>query len=115
MGEYWLMASPTVDKTSGKSRRKRRWFQFALPTLLGLVTVLCVVLGLWVQRAERQRRAVAAIREMGAEVIYGYEDAGYQLPGPEWLCRLLGVDYLAEVSWVGWPDATDPATEHLLD
>jgi hypothetical protein len=28
--------------------------QFGLPTLLALVTVLCVVLGLWVQRAERQ-------------------------------------------------------------
>jgi hypothetical protein len=26
------MASPTVNKTSGKPRRKRRWLQFGLPT-----------------------------------------------------------------------------------
>jgi hypothetical protein len=25
------MASPTLDKTSGKPRRKRRWLQFGLP------------------------------------------------------------------------------------
>jgi hypothetical protein len=51
------MTSPTVHKTSGKPRRKRHWLQFGLLTLLGLVTVLCVVLGLWVQRAERQKSA----------------------------------------------------------
>jgi hypothetical protein len=32
------MASPRADKTSGTLRRKRRWLQFGLPTLLGLVT-----------------------------------------------------------------------------
>jgi hypothetical protein len=68
--EYGVMVSPTVDYTSGIPRRKRRWLQFGLPTLLALVTVLCVVLGLWVQRAERQRRTVAAIRQPGAYVEY---------------------------------------------
>jgi hypothetical protein len=32
------MASPTVDKTIGIPRRKPRWLQFGLPTLLGMVT-----------------------------------------------------------------------------
>jgi hypothetical protein len=68
--QYGVMASPTNDKPSGKPRRKRRWLQFGLPTLLGLVTVLCVVLGLWVQRAERQRRAVATIEAIGGFVTY---------------------------------------------
>jgi hypothetical protein len=35
-GQYAVMASPTVDKTSGKHRRKRHWLQFGLPTLLAL-------------------------------------------------------------------------------
>jgi hypothetical protein len=51
------MALPTADKTSGKPRRKRRWFRSSLGTLLGLVTALCVVLGLWVQQTERQEFA----------------------------------------------------------
>jgi hypothetical protein len=50
------MAS-TTDKTSGKPRRKRRWLQFGLATLLGLVTLMALALGLWVNEAERQRRA----------------------------------------------------------
>src|SRR5687767_14399358 len=66
-GHNMLMASPTVDKTSSKPRRKRRWLQFGLPTLLGLVTALCVVLGLCVQRAERQRRTVAFVRSLGGD------------------------------------------------
>jgi hypothetical protein len=109
------MASPTVDKTSGKPRRKRRWLQFGLPTLLGLVTVLCVVLGLWVQRAERQRRAVAAIRALGGEVGYDYEADGDtdELPGPDWLCRLLSVDYFSDVLMVDWPTATNAGLDKL--
>jgi hypothetical protein len=58
------MASPTVDKTSGKPRRKRRWLQFGLPTLLGLVTqtaVLCVV-GPWATDEYRAYRLDEAYR-----------------------------------------------------
>jgi hypothetical protein len=39
------MTQATETARSGlKPRRKRRWFRFSLSTLLGLVTVLCVVL-----------------------------------------------------------------------
>src|SRR5687767_178811 len=102
------MATPTVDKTSGKPRRKGRWLQFGLPTLLGVMTLVAVVLGLVVNPAERQRRAVAAIREMGGLVTYDYElDRRRQwdtilgrqeLPGPDLVCRLFGVDYFADVT-----------------
>jgi hypothetical protein len=80
--------------------------RFSLRTLLILLTIICVVLGIIVSRAERQRRAVAAIVKAGGEVAYDYEilaalDEGDEvdLPGPDWLCRLLGVDYFGTVIW----------------
>jgi hypothetical protein len=68
------MASLTPDKTSGKPRRKRRWLQFGLPTLLGLVPLAAVVLALIVNPAERQRRAVAAVRNLGGAVHYEHDE-----------------------------------------
>ena len=49
---------------------KRRWTQFSLRTVLLLTAVSCVALNLWVVPAERQRRAVAAIRARGCYVFY---------------------------------------------
>jgi hypothetical protein len=89
------MASPPVDKTSDKPRRKRRWLQFGLGTMLGLVTVLCLVLGLWVQRAERQRRAVEAIRAAGGGVRYSDDPSRV----PAWLAQQLDEDYFRTVTW----------------
>ena len=50
------------------SKPRRRWFQYSLRTLLVLVTVLCVWLGVTVNRARKQREAVAAIQELGGTV-----------------------------------------------
>jgi hypothetical protein len=95
------MTQATQTARSAPQPRRRRC-RFGLRTLLGLVTVLCVVLGLWVQRAERQRRAVAAIVEAGGSVAYDGQLFGIwfndDLPGPDWLCRLTAVDYFAAVS-----------------
>jgi hypothetical protein len=53
--------------------RKRRWFRFSLRTLMVVVLLLSLPLGWLAMRmaqAERQRRAVEAIREAGGEVYY---------------------------------------------
>jgi hypothetical protein len=77
---------------------KRRWFRFQLRTLLLLVTVCCLVFGFWLSRAERQRRAAAAIRGLGGRVFYDYQwrDGDYVEGGrstvPEWLLRACGED-----------------------
>jgi hypothetical protein len=72
-------------------QRKRRWLQFSLRTLLVAVTLLAVWLGLWTDRARRQRVAVQRVRELGGDIRYDYENQkGGQPPGPEWLRRLLG-------------------------
>jgi hypothetical protein len=80
---------------SGKPRQRRRWLQFGLSTLVGLVTVLCLVLGLWVHQAERQRRAVMAIRAAGGGVRYS-DDPSHV---PAWLSQELDEDYFQTVTW----------------
>ena len=64
------MTSDVQSSPDRNPKRKRRWPQFSLRTLLVVTTVMCVALGWWVNRAEQQRRAVAAILELGGAVTY---------------------------------------------
>jgi Leucine-rich repeat (LRR) protein len=98
-------------------RPRRRWFRYSLTTLLGLVTVLCLVLGLWVQRAERQRRAVAAVQSLGGVVHYGDESGDDSVHVPKWLLTLLGDDYFRSVTRLRLanPQVGDHELEQLKD
>jgi len=108
-----------METSEPNKPQKRRWSwrQYSISTLLVFVTIVSVGLGLVRNRAERQRRAVAAIRESGGWVRYEFEPTDgtpAELPGPDWLCRLLGVDYFAEVTIAALPnDATDETAAHL--
>jgi hypothetical protein len=100
------------------SRPRRRWFRYSLRTLLAGFTLVCLVLGLIVSRAERQRRAVEAVRDAGGWVTYDLNlrvtDHGASTTGPEWLTSLLGIDYYCDVVEVGLPkSATDAVFVHL--
>jgi hypothetical protein len=108
------MASPTVEKSSGKPRRKRRGLQFGLPTLLGLVTLTAIVLALTVNPAERQRRAVESIMAMGGVIVYDGWDRHSSL-APDWFQELLGRDYFCMVIGVILNNsrASDAGLEHL--
>jgi hypothetical protein len=116
------MDAPAQQTSQARQvRPRRRWLQYSLRWLLVIVTLSCVGLGLLVNRAERQRRAVAAIRESGGLVGYDFEEPSSPVPavrgespGPDWLCRLLGVDYFAAVTKVYLPArATDATAAHL--
>jgi hypothetical protein len=87
--------------------------QFGLPTLLGLVTVLAIFL--IVIPAERQRRAVAALRNIGAFVRYEGEEGAFSTPPPSWFRRKLGDDYLSNVISVNLRDSgvSDAELVHL--
>ncbi len=77
---------------SDPKTRHRRYRQFSLRTFLVVLTVACVWFGWQVNRANRQRKAVAWVLDIGGAVKYDYEvdDAGSYIPdakptGPEWL------------------------------
>jgi hypothetical protein len=95
---------------------KRRWAQFSLATMFVVVTVLCVGLALVVVPAERQRRAVAAIKALGGGVHYVEPDQGVSEAFPRpFLRRWLPRDYFDEVQAVhlDGSQVTDDGLEHL--
>jgi hypothetical protein len=103
------------------SRRKLRWFQFSLRTLLVFVTLValaCSWLAVKMKQEKRQREAVAAIQKLGGHVEYDWQrDANGnplpdpQPPGPAWLRRVLG-DYFFTTP-VRASLGTDVGLEHV--
>jgi hypothetical protein len=89
-------------------KRKRRWFQFSLRTLIIVVTLLALPLGYvgWQAKIVRERRAMRdSILDAG-----GYVTDLPFIPGPpppSWLRRILG-DETVEILVV--PDETDEKT-----
>ena len=70
------MSANDKSQPSDDAPRKprRRWLQVSLRTLLILVTLLSIGLGTFVHRGERQRRAVAAAKEVGGMLFYDAAD-----------------------------------------
>jgi hypothetical protein len=77
-----------------ESLRRHRWLSFSVKTLLLLVLVSSVAfawMGMRLQKARRQREAVATIEQLGGQVRYEYQEDKWDQPsGPEWLRDLLG-------------------------
>jgi hypothetical protein len=86
---------------------KRRWAQFSLGTMFVVVTVLCVWLAVQVNRAHRQRDAVAALRKLGAAVFY-VDPADSRRVNDRFpvLRRCLGAAYVEPVEYVSLRHAT---------
>lgn len=85
---------------------RRRWSRFSFRTLLVVLALLSAALGwlaLKVRQAERQRKAVTAIRKAGGYVLYDYECwNGIPIldgkpPPPAWLREVLGEDFFSDV------------------
>jgi len=93
---------------SAPRRTKRRWLQFSLRTFLVLFALLGIGLGRHVERARRQKLAVAAWQQLGAEIgcrhqltrtKFGttYFDNRAALPGPAAAHRVLGSEHFETV------------------
>jgi hypothetical protein len=92
-------------------KRKRRWFQFSLRTLMIVVTVFAIVggwFGAKMERARRQKATVEAIRKSVGWAGYDYqvEPSGQLIPNatppsPAWLRKMLGDDFFADVISAG--------------
>jgi len=95
-----------MGETATEPKPRLRWYQYRLWHLFVLVTI-CAILCSWfacrMLKAERQRKAVKAINDMGAMVIYDYEYTSLDNPllpgppGPTWFRDLVGVDFVADV------------------
>jgi len=103
-----------------KPRRTR--LQFGLSTLLLVVTVFGVWLGIAVNKANKQRRAVAAIEKLEGRIQFDYErDANGQRipdaqpPGPKWLRKVLGDDYFRKVIFIDFAFGTPPGRSKVID
>ena len=79
-------------------------------------------LGIKMREAERQRRAVEAIRKAGGIVFYSYElesrrrrQTTAEPPGPSWLRELVGEDFFADVGhiYLNRPAVDDGMLVHL--
>lgn len=89
---------------------RRRSFQFRLRTLLLLMTVLCVVVGPRLNRAQRDCETLAMLRRLPYHVLvyYDYHHVGSTggayinepKPGPEWARRLLGDEFFMRIEHV---------------
>ncbi len=89
--------------------RPKSVFRISLRTTVFVIGVLCVLLGWTVHNAHKQRRVVGWVEGMGGVVVYDYQ-AVFEptirgtLPGPDWLCELIGIDFFATVVAVGLDD-----------
>ena len=78
------------------AKRPRRWLRFSLRTLLLLTAVVACWLGVQVNKAQKQRAAVAAIEYLGGKVVYARAASdGHRFN--KYLARLIGRDYVDEV------------------
>jgi hypothetical protein len=84
-------------------KRKLRWYQFSLRSLLIFVTlfaVACSWFAVKMGRAKRQKEAIEVIQKVGGSVHYDYEETAPRTVSnsgkprePEWLLKLLGEDF----------------------
>ncbi|MEX2122105.1 MAG: hypothetical protein WD847_21170 [Pirellulales bacterium] len=107
----------------------RRWLRYSLRSMLGLVTVFGLWLGVQVNRAEQQRRAVAAIERLGGKVHYDWKwrrgwtevelNREVEARKSARLRKLLGDHYFDTVVAVDlmYPEnnLTDPDLDYLLE
>ncbi len=103
------------EENAERARPKRRWFQYSLGTLLLVMTIFGLWLGMWADRARKQRQAVAALKEFG-DIHYRYMEQGKnQPPGPAGLRGFLGVDYFDHVTaaYLYQPGLSDAHLEPL--
>jgi hypothetical protein len=123
---------------STRQRFRVRWWQFSLRTFLIVVAVFGTWLGVQGNRASRQRRIVAELRQANWVVFYddydqfGHDDSDLVSP---WLHRAFGLDFFADVVevrpqsiidyslnrgdewldvWDGFPEMAEPCDPNLV-
>ncbi len=114
----------TMGTSQSQNRQSvKRLMRFSLRTALLLLTLLCAALGWWVVRAERQKAAVAAVREAGGRVHYTleFDSKGYFAKNPQpwapaWLRDKFGEDLFITLDGVYFErrETDDKIVERLV-
>jgi hypothetical protein len=115
LGYNSAMGKPSTQKT-GQARQKRRWLQFSLSALLSLFTLTAIFLGAIVNRAEQQRRAVAAVQHLGGDVAFAQVGDGISGWTPEWFRSWANDEYFQPVTMISLmsvPEVRDADLTHL--
>ena len=112
-------------------RVRRRWLWYGLPAILALIALVGIAIAVAIanakkafaaklEQAQRQREAVEAIRRLGGESLYDYqqniENWWYASPpGPAWLRERYGVDMVANVESVDFTRQKPTDVDRLDD
>jgi Leucine-rich repeat (LRR) protein len=120
----------TEPPKAGPPKRKRRWFQFSLRSLL-IFTLICAIpcawLGRKIEQKRKEREAVESMVKDGFSVMYdsqldprGTPYSNEQPPGPGWLRKVLGDNFFSEAKRVfvfgdrrGTKTCTDAGLERI--
>ena len=81
-----------------------------------IVAIPCAWLGRKIERKRQESEAVLAIVKLGGEAVYDYNLDGTECPGPNWLRKLLGENFFAEVALANLSLGSannDAAMDHL--
>jgi hypothetical protein len=91
-------AAMEAEPIKPEPKRKRRWFQFSLRTLM-IFTLICAIGAAWlapkIERKRQEQNAVDAISRIGGAVSYDLYKS--EPSGPVWLRNLLGENFFSEV------------------
>jgi hypothetical protein len=100
-------------ENSTQAAPRRRWLRYSLRSLLLVTTALAVALGVWVGRAQRQRRALERVEALGGS--YAYVPRAGSPDWRSWIGRRLGQHYVERVDYVQLTGsrAKDEDLEHL--
>jgi hypothetical protein len=115
-----MRTSPVLATFVGHFRRSCRpqRMKLTIRTFLIVITAIGIWLGVLTDKAQRQRRAVTRIREMGGWVAYDWQTTPHLTshpPGPTWLRAMVGDDFFQEVTVVTFWDTAATDLSPLAD
>src|SRR5262245_45098696 len=94
---------PTAPDNQSPPAPRTPWWQFSLRTLLIASALVAIFFGLWIVPAERQRAAVADLKQYGAEIIYRTTWFGEKLD--TWIAKGIPRDYLSSPRAIKWSES----------
>jgi hypothetical protein len=122
-----LMENPS-QSVEKPVKRKLRWYQFSLRSLLIFVTLFafaCSWFAVKIGQAKRQEAAIESFRKRAIAIEYGYlrDSSGDRAVNadaivPLWLRKILGDDFFMNVTYAcicGDSDMTDADLEQLTE